>query len=436
MSNFLLYGYHFRPLEFKLKGLSLEKTEEFLPLECLNFKYTKIYTYEQKYVVFKTQNNELFNLPISCVQAIIDFCKKENIKLENLKLETKNLLFKNLKNQEIYTLEECTILNLEKTFVKIGWLSNCNVDIYFDYNTILILDLQNKLNIIQINIKTKEIKKINFNNEKIKTILTGALGRNFCVILENNKIYTGNFFQTEELTFCGKQIIDGSRNGNGFCIVTKENNVGCIYGNGIPTLGGFGPNFVHTTTFIKVDCPLLLEKNSSPIISVKAGYYHHIFLLENGKVIGVGYNVLNQTNGEVFGTSNICDFTFSLLDRYIPNLGKIKRIGGSSRGSYYWNEKNEIYFIGEVAENLENVMIIEGKKRKVYKMELNLLREKYGGVCKEYFPNEVVGGGWHYFVAYDKEVDEKDSKDSKFFFTKLREMSSGNESNLFDINFN
>ncbi|KAL9645958.1 hypothetical protein ABK040_001065 [Willaertia magna] len=505
MSNFFLYGYAFPPQEFNLKGLKNNFATEFIPLQCVNFKYTKIYTCSSNYVVFKSQRNEIYNLNSFIVQAIINFCKEEYKKitnlenLENLNLETKNLLFKNLKTNEIYTLENCTCLNLEKTFIKIGWLTNhCNVDIYFDTNKILLLDLNNKLNIIQINNRTGEIKKINFN-EKIKFILTGPLGNDCCIVLENNKVIISDNLESEELTFYNLQnnlennlqkelkyeMICGSRGGSGFCLVVKENHVinndhvnnnigdktttiNTIYGRGVDTLGGYGANFTsHNQSFIKINSPLI-QKEQSPIISVKAGYWHHLFLLENGKVIGVGYNVLNQTNGEIFGTQNICDFTYCMLDQFIPNLGKIKKIGCSSRGTYFWNEKDEIYFIGEVVEKFgESLrMKINGNVSNVYKMELKSLREQYGSVVafaggsagsvggygkkEDYFPNEVVCGGWHYFIAYDKDVDDdgKGSKDLKYFFMKLKEMSGkvGSSANdddgdglnnlLCDISFN
>ncbi|KAL9648408.1 hypothetical protein ABK040_014030 [Willaertia magna] len=466
MSKLFLYAASTQPsgLPFQYENsnpVPRETVFVFTPLECLNFKYTKIYTHSSTIVLFRTPTNDLLNLSKNIVKLVRKFCKEEFKKMNkncNLDLQQKykKLEFKNVITNEKYYLNESYFINLDETFVKIGWLTNSNALIYCNNKFLILLD-ENKLHLIKIDLTTRKILKIYFKGKKIKQIISGPISNDFLVILENYEIYKNATIKCitlspfnpmqQQLSFDihNVPIFCGSSGGCGFCLVPpyQYNNNNIAYSMGVNTLGGFGVNYhSNSSNFVKIDSPLL-ENEKSPIISVKAGYWHHIFLLENGKVIGVGYNGLKQANCDLNGSftvlqNNSCDFSYCLLDQYIPNLGKIKKIGCSSRGSYFWNEEDEIYFVGEVVEKFkEKRMIINGNVNNVYKMELKSLREQYNIISNEYFPNEVVCGGWHYFIAFDKDVNDNDSKDLKYFFMKLQEMCKIDISDeLSDVQFN
>ncbi|KAL9658472.1 hypothetical protein ABK040_006013 [Willaertia magna] len=446
MSSLFLYAIDSQPPGFKLSSSSnayLNAKREifsFTPIECLNFKYTKIYTHSSTIVIFRTPSNDLLNLPLPMISSVLRFCKEQFGENDYFDSEPQKLVleFRNVTTNEKLYLNDCYSLNLNQTFVKIGWLTNGNVDIYFTGYFLILLD-KKKLHFITIDLNSNGITKHEYKDKRIKQIITGPIGNDFLVLLENDEIYKNG---TQRIEFSNKYsntpILCGSSGGSGFCLVQKYKNRNEIYGMGVPTLGGFGKNFISNfSDFVRIDSDLI-RNESSPIISVKAGYWHHNFLLENGKVIGVGFNGLRQANCDLNNSQTVCDFSYNILDTFIPNLGKIKKIGCSSRGSYYWNEKNEIYFIGEVVEKFGDKRItINGKVHNIYKLDLTLLKEQYGNICKEYFPNEVVCGGWHYFFAYDKDVENDNSKDLNYFFTKLKEMSCSNHhDDLSDVFFN
>ncbi|KAL9645222.1 hypothetical protein ABK040_002423 [Willaertia magna] len=309
-------------------------------------------------------------------------------------------------------------------FVK---LSEINME-YFDAELFLNqsqeIILSKRLNCLQFGFGNRYSTKPIYFKSNIKMFVTGPLSSNCYVITEDNKVYEDGM----NIKFDGSEnIINATANGGGCIILTEKGN---IYVYGSNTFQGLSPDATKESfePFTLIETPFTkLEKSN--IIAMTGGYYHTLYLLENGKIYGNGYNCSRQVVGVHDSDVNTTYVNNGFEVFNIPKKRelKINKIGASSRGSFVVDEeKKKIMFIGEVVENFSGYQQKEG-----YFVDL---REVFGENNLNYnrcLPNEVVPGGWHYVIGYN---EEKRQLIGYGMMKKLKEFVVSSDLNTYDRN--
>ncbi|KAL9647520.1 hypothetical protein ABK040_006879 [Willaertia magna] len=390
-------------------GFKDDEFNSFHPIK-LNFKYDQIYSGGRMFAFHRILENDY--LFIGLLKHILTpdlIYENKNVKSLNY-----DITFTLLTNQnKIIKPESIGIIDTSKDCILFG------EDIELFINQKQIIFISKSMNRI-VYFENEEREIMNLKNYFIKMLATGPLSNYFFIVTEIDDIfrYDSNINLYTEKEMYGSVKLSAVSNA-GITIVTNQNKV-LIYGDNTFNCLGLENKKSIERKFIYLPVPFEKESN---IINIQSGYFHTIYLLQNGNIYGCGNNFYKCSRGSNTTNEYYKDSYFGRFVLTKPLLN-LKGIGCASRGTFIESE-NEAVVIGEVVVDLLQNNQIE------YVLDYTKIKSECE-VNELLFDCKLLPGGWHYVLGFISN-EKKEVKQMRSILKKFIESSCRNNENVKDL---